>query len=213
MNKMYLRNWKLKPTPESSSIIPENISFPDRGIDVKIPGDIYMHLIDANLIDGPFFADNELGLTWIAQCAWEYTTDFDIEKTSNIDTLVFDGLDTIADIYLNGNYISQVENMFVRYSIAVNENLQPGTNSLNVIFRSPLRMALEKKTDIRQLPSARHKDRVFLRKAQYSFGWDWGPALPSMGIWKDVYLKQSQIEINHIELETNNTCIEDYTQL
>ena len=202
MNKIYLKKWRLQPTPQSSSKIPENISFPDRGLEVNIPGDIYMHLTDANLIDDPFYADNELRLAWIAECDWEYTTDVDIENTSNVDTIIFDGLDTIADIYLNENFIDQSNNMFIRHTFPVRDYLAPGTNTLKVIFRSPLKMALEKKTDIRQLPSARHKDRVFIRKAQYSFGWDWGPAYPSTGIWKDVYLKQSQIEINHIEFET-----------
>lgn len=202
MYKIHLKKWKFKPSSQSLSLIPENISFINPGIEVNVPGDIYMHLMDANLIDNPFYADNELRLEWIAQCNWEYTTEIEIEDTSQIDTLVFEGLDTIADIYLNGNYIQQTKNMFIRYSFAVTDYLQQGINTIKVIFHSPLIKAFEKKTDIVQLPSARHKDRVFIRKAQYSFGWDWGPAFPAMGIWKDAYLMKSQVEINHIKFET-----------
>lgn len=200
MNKLFLKKWKFKPSPHSYSLIPENISFPNHGIEVDVPGDIYMHLLDANLIDDPFHADNELRLGWIAQCDWEYTTE--IKDTAQHDTLVFEGLDTIADIYINGNFIEQTKNMFISYSFAVKDYLLKGINTIKIIFHSPLKKAFEMKTAIRQLPSARHKNRVFIRKAQYSFGWDWGPAYPAVGIWRDAYLKLDQLEITRVEFNT-----------
>ena len=201
MNVLYLNKWKIKPAAGSESLIPANISFTDDA-DAAIPGDIYMHLIEAGLIADPFYADNELKLAWIPQIDWEYTTDFNIEKQSDFDKLVFEGLDTIAELYFNDTLIGRTENMFVRHLFDIKKYLRLGKNIVRIILQSPLKKAAENKTDIRQLPSARHKDRVFIRKAQYSFGWDWGPAFPSSGIWKEVYLKKSHPEIDHIAFET-----------
>ncbi len=201
-NKIFLNHWTLKPSQSSQIIIPDNISFPKKGIKAKSPGDVYLDLLDAGLIPDPFYAENELRLQWVTQCNWEYETSFDIEKDDLFKALVFDGLDTFADIYLNNTLIGHSENMFVQYKFDVKQKLVQGKNHLKIIFNSSLQKAIELKTDIKQLPSARHPNRAFTRKAQYSFGWDWGPAFPSMGIWKDAYLQNDNIEINNLAFET-----------
>jgi len=201
-NKIFLTQWILKPAPKSLKNIPDDISFPEKGIKAKSPEDVYLALMDSNLIPDPFYADNELRLKWLAQCNWEYETTFDCTAANELTSLVFDGLDTFADIYLNNALLGHSENMFVRYVFDIRKNLLDGENHLRIFFYSPLQKAMELKTDIKQLPSARHPNRAFTRKAQYSFGWDWGPEFPAMGIWKDVYLQKDHVEIKNIGCET-----------
>ena len=197
--------WILKPAADTINKIPRDIKIPAQGVHAKIPGDIYLDLLNAGLINDPFYGDNELSLDWIANCNWEYETVFTYEDISRFTHLVFDGLDTIADIYLNGSLLGQSENMFLRYSFPVKKLVHHGNNILKVKFYSAIQKASELSSCIRQLPSARHPNRVFIRKAQYSFGWDWGPAFPGVGIWKNVYLqKDSQVKIISVGFETTS---------
>ncbi len=198
--------WILKPSIETFHSIPANVKIPDRGIPAIIPGDVYLDLHTAGLIADPFFGDNESSLFWIANCDWDYETTFIIEETSKFSHLVFDGLDTFADIYLNGSLLGHADNMFIRYSFEIMPLLRQGKNAIKVKFYSALKSAELLKSPIRQLPSARHPNRAFVRKAQYAFGWDWGPAFPGVGIWKNVYLQNAdRVKINHVAFETTLT--------
>jgi beta-mannosidase len=149
-------------------------------------------LLAAGIIKDPFFGENERSLKWIAECDWKYVLPFDSPTNlhdSEIVHLVFDGLDTVATVILNGTELGTTDNMFLQYRFPVSALLKSHDNLLEVIFKSPLEFVREHRKPLRQFPSARHADRVFLRKAQYSFGWDWGPEFPTMGIWRPVRLE------------------------
>ena len=100
MSKICLNKWKLRPASDSAAIVPDDISFPDF-IEAEVPGDVFLDLAGADLIVDPFYADNELKLGWIPQCDWVYFTDFKVEKISDFDFLQFEGLDTLAEVFLN----------------------------------------------------------------------------------------------------------------
>ncbi len=192
-NKFYLsESWALKPVRPST--LPEEFIWPIEGVAARIPGTVHTDLVNHNLIPDPFFADNEKRLQWIGACDWFYETMFDLPEhkpSSHTTYLVFEGLDTLAEIELNGESLARTDNMFRQYRFNVSEKLNPQQNHLRVIFRSPVRYGQEKLETNPLPPSPLNSERVYLRKAQYAFGWDWGPAFATMGIWRPVYLWQS----------------------
>ena len=161
-------------------------------IDCKAPCSMYGVLLEKGLIEDPFYGINELKYTSLSDkdCAFEseFFVDEDILSREHIE-LVFLGLDTICRIILNGKIIGNVKNMHRRYLYDVKEQLACGKNTLRLEFSSPteyFKMMNNKhfvQTNADTIPGAAH-----LRKAFYMSGWDWGPMLPDMGIFRPVYI-------------------------
>lgn len=155
-----------------------------------IPGTVHTDLLANKLIPDPYYRDNESKLQWIDKADWEYKTIFTVDKEilnkQNIE-LVFDGLDTYADVYLNGKLILRADNMFRGWTVNVKSYLKKKNNELLIRFWSA-----QNKVD--SIAKARlplvlpDNNRVFVRKAQFQFGWDWGPKFVGCGIWKTVKL-------------------------
>jgi beta-mannosidase len=107
-----------------------------------VPGGVHTDLLALDKIPDPFVADNELKVMWVAEKDWEYRRSFslnaDLLAEENI-SLVCDGLDTIADVYLNGMYLGHAENIFRRWEWDVKTLLQEGSNELCLTFGSPVR--------------------------------------------------------------------------
>ena len=174
-----------------------------------IPGTIHTDLFQNQLIPDPFFGANEKQLQWIENENWEYETHFILSeselKNQNID-LEFEGLDTYANVFLNGKVVLEANNMFRKWTISAKSHLKIGTNHLKVVFHSAVQKGKEEASKLSYiLPE---KERVFVRKAQYQFGWDWGPRFVTAGIWKKVQLKfwnSAKIEnIKYSQIELND---------
>lgn len=180
---------------------------------VTIPGTVHTDLFQNELIPDPFFGTNEKELQWIENESWEYETHFTISKAElknqNID-LEFEGLDTYATVYLNGKVVLEAENMFRKWIISAKSHLKIGTNHLKVVFHSAVQKGKEEAKKLSYtLPE---KERVFVRKAQYQFGWDWGPRFVTAGIWKPVELKfwnSAKIESVKYEQKVLNESVAD----
>mgnify|MGYP003582149765 FL=1 len=156
-----------------------------------VPGEVHTDLLNNKLIPDPFFRDNEKKLQWIEKKNWEYKTSFQVTPEAlkkNNAALVFDGLDTYATVYLNGKQILKANNMFRQWRVDVKKYLNPGTNKLVVVFLSAQNVVdlLAKKDLPFVIPD---NPRLYVRKAQYHFGWDWGPKFTTCGIWKEVRLE------------------------
>jgi beta-mannosidase len=169
-----------------------------------VPGTIHTDLLNNKLIEDPFYSDNELKMGWVSECDWIYQTKFDFKSsTSDNSDLVFKGLDTICEIYLNNVKLGGTDNMFLTYSYNVKNFLKPTNNMLKIIIKSPSRYASQQEKIYGKLPVALNSTRVYIRKAQYSFGWDWGPCFPTSGIWRKFYLKEwSDAKIGSIVFNT-----------
>ncbi len=156
----------------------------------SVPGSLVSDLENVGIIPNPFIGNNEPDAQWIADKLWSYRTFFNIEseilkKYDHIE-LVFEGIDTYASVYLNDTLIYQTDNMFIPHKIEVKKWIKKGKNQLKVVF-PPLVPLL--KTIANQLPyTLPEKERVFARKAQFHFGWDWGPKILNPAIFKPVYL-------------------------
>lgn len=185
-----------------------------------IPGTVHTDLFKNQLIPDPFFGNNEKQLQWIENENWEYETHFTISeselKNQNID-LEFEGLDTYATVFLNGKVVLEANNMFRKWTITAKSNLKIGSNHLKVVFHS----AVQKGKDAAKKLSYTlpEKERVFVRKAQYQFGWDWGPRFVTAGIWKKVQLKFwnsakiENIKYSQIELNDKKAILEFTTEI
>ena len=168
----------------------------------QVPGVVHTDLLRNNLIPDPFDRDNEFRLQWIGLTDWEYQTTFQVDSASlsheHID-LVFDGLDTFADVYLNEQAILHADNMFRRWRISAKPLLKPGPNTLRIVFHSAItKMIPYVKSLPYILPSIStynfgNEENIatapYTRKAPYQYGWDWGPRFMTEGIWQPVRLE------------------------
>ncbi len=171
-----------------------------------VPGGIHTDLMAIGRIPDPFVADNEKRVQWVAESDWTYRTSFtcaqkllDQEKVQ----LVCDGLDTLATVVLNGHDIGHPDNMFRQYQWEVKSSLNAkGANNLTITFSSPVKVAAARQA-VRPLPGVSQAlpGGPHLRKAPCQFGWDWGPQLPPIGIWKDIRLEgYSQARLADVHL-------------
>jgi len=182
--------------------IQENWSFRQAGtkewVSATVPGTVHTDLMDNGLIDNPYRSTNEPKLQWIEYEDWEYKTVFTPSKellANKVQELVFKGLDTYADVYLNEELILQADNMFLEWRVPVTGKLVDGPNTLRVKFYSAYNTGLElaKEWPVR-LPAdndkgVEYKTSVFTRKAPYHYGWDWGPRFATCGIWRPVFIE------------------------
>ncbi|OGS22939.1 MAG: hypothetical protein A2252_07620 [Elusimicrobia bacterium RIFOXYA2_FULL_39_19] len=162
----------------------------------SVPGCIHTDLAAAGKISDPFYGTNEKDLQWISGIDWDYKTRFDIAdknlfQKDRID-LLFEGIDTFAQISLNGKNLGRSDNMFHEYRFDVKSLLKEKNNILLINFKSPLKSSknLEKKYG-KLYASNGDISRVYARKAQYSYGWDWGPCFTTSGLYKGVSIEGS----------------------
>jgi beta-mannosidase len=157
----------------------------------KVPGTIHTDLFQNKLISDPFFGANEKQLQWIEETDWSYTTTFTISKNEvhyENCFIQFDGLDTYAEVFLNGTKILSANNMFRTWKVDVKKLLKVGEHNLLYIhFTSAVKKGKEEAKKLSYtLPG---DEKVFTRKAQYQYGWDWGPRFVTSGIYKKVSLQ------------------------
>ena len=149
-------------------------------------------LANGNIPD-PFTEDNELKVQWVAESDWEYRRSFTLSSEVLAEErvyLVCDGLDTLANVSLNGHFLGHTENMFRQYHWEVKSLLKPGENEISITFESPIRYITPRHEARPMLGvSQAIPGGPYLRKAPCQFGWDWGPQLPPIGIWKDIRLE------------------------
>lgn len=168
-----------------------------------VPGVVHTDLMANGLLEDPFVGMNERAAQWVDKEDWEYVTSFDVPpavyERENI-RLVFEGLDTYADVYLNSQKVVVAKNMFRTWQVEVKRLLKPEGNELRVYLHSPVKIDLPKCLALDFAYPAvndqsenggllNRKISVFARKAGYHYGWDWGPRLVTSGIWRPVVLE------------------------
>lgn len=173
-----------------------------------VPGSVYTDLLRNHRIPDPYWKDNEDGVCARMEDDYEYACTFLESQTDGYSDvyLKFDGLDTVADIYLNDGYVGHAENMHRNWEWSVKHLLREGENHLQVIFRSPLKYiakAYKKYGNIGNDDT--FEGFMHLRKAHYMFGWDWGAHLPDAGIFRPVWLcKEEGGRINSVYIRQSH---------
>lgn len=169
--------------------------------DAKVPGTVHQDLLNHNRIPNPFYGMNEEAVQWVENEDWMYRTSFVVDEqqlSRDAAVLEMDGLDTYADVFLNGALILRSDNMFVGHKVQVKPVLRKGVNQLLVRFRSPVKEVLPQlQTNGFDYPASNDhspwRTSVYTRKAPYSYGWDWGIRLATCGIWRPVRLVFSDV--------------------
>ncbi len=161
-----------------------------RSFPATVPGTVHTDLLAAGRIPDPFLGVNETQVQWVAERDWAWSRSFHVPDELLVRgrvELVFEGIDTVATVLLNGEEIARSDNMYIPLRVDVKGVLCAGENRLEVRIDSPQRVRRERAAEEGlNLPEAFDQAAAYLRKAPYSFGWDWGPALPTSGIWKPV---------------------------
>lgn len=182
------------------AVLHQNWSFRKTGdakwLPAQVPGNNFSDLLREGVIPDPFFRAHEKELQWIEQEGWEYRTAFDLDASFlalKAHYLVFKGLDTYADVFVNGQLLLSAENMFLEYEANVTSLLKAGSNEITIHFRSPIKEVQEHARAVGfTYPAgndhAEEKLSVFTRKAPYHYGWDWGPRFVTSGVWRSVEL-------------------------
>ena len=167
-----------------------------------VPGTVHTDLMANDIIEDPFFRLNERAVQWVDKEDWMYETTFTAtssEVRAENQQIVFKGLDTYADVYLNHERILNADNMHRTWVCNVKGILKEGENLLEVYFNSPIKVDLPK-YDLYDYTFNTGPDQsqnggifnktlsIFARKAGYHYGWDWGPRLVTSGIWRDIDL-------------------------
>jgi len=184
-------NWKFKNAKEN------------KWLTATVPGTVHLDLMNNKIIPDPYKDENEKKVQWVENEDWDYQTSFTVSSkelgNQNID-LVFNGLDTFSEIYLNGKLLQSTDNMFRKWTIPVKQNLKVGENILQIKFKSAVHIGKELAKNVHfTIPES---PRSYVRKAQYQFGWDWGPRLVTAGIWKDVQLNfWNQAKLENVKIE------------
>jgi beta-mannosidase len=177
----------------------------DQWYSAKVPGEVHSDLINNSLIKDPFIGNNERDLQWISETNWEYRTTFNVDKASlNKEhiQLTFNGLDTYADVFLNETLILKANNAFRIYNLDIKPYVKV-KNNLRILFHKPSSVEEIKKAELNyELPEG---NRIFTRKAQFQYGWDWGPKMNTSGIWKTIELNAwNGLNIDDTYIKLNN---------
>jgi len=185
-------NWEFREYPLSARRMRDLDSADWR--QTSVPCSVFGSLIKSGQIKQNEIDTNPEDFSWVSEKPWIYRKFFDVPqellRCDRVD-LVFDGLDTIAGIWLNNRLIGRTNNMFIPFRFDVTAFLKPQNNSLMVKFEPAVQYAkrlMGRYTSFSE-SDFRNPYRVYIRKAQYQFGWDFCPALPGCGIWRPVRLE------------------------
>lgn len=207
------QGWQLKARDQQLPLA-DDFALTSGWIPAQVPGTIHQALLAAGKIADPFYGCNENDLQWIGETDWLYRCTFvipaELFAQEHVD-LCFDGLDTHATVWLNGQEILQSVNMFVPERLGVKALLRSGTNELQICFRSAFAEGKTLEAEHGKLHVWNgDASRVYVRKAQYHYGWDWGPTLLTAGPWRAVRLEAYHSRI--ADLHCPSTVREDLQQ-
>ena len=154
-------------------------------VEATVPGCVHTDFINAGILGDIYYRDNAETCKFIENNDYTYEKTFTVDKVYKNAYVEFDGLDTYCDVYLNNVKIGEGNNMFLEYAFCVDGIIKEGENTLTVKFRSPV---LEVRTRAGELKACFTKERVFTRRIQCTYGWDWVGRFVTMGIYRDVRL-------------------------
>ncbi|MDQ0585339.1 glycoside hydrolase family 2 protein [Streptomyces rishiriensis] len=152
----------------------------------QVPGCVHTDLLTAGVIPDPLIGANEHEVAWVGRRAWLYTRRLDLPPSAHERTdLVFEGLDTAAEIAVDGEVLGRTRNMHRPYRFDVSGR----SGELSVRFASAYTEAAAVSKLVGERPNVYPEPSQYIRKMASSFGWDWGPTVVTAGIWKPVRLE------------------------
>lgn len=207
------KGWTFRLLPESTQAAAHPEAAPWRA--ATVPGTVHTDLFAHKAIPDPYVGAPEAGLQWIGLADWEYRTTFDAPRGAvgkARSDLVFAGLDTFAEVWLNDEKILAADNAFRTWRVAVQGKLRDRGNALRIVFRSPIATMLPRVQAMPHKIAGNYpspygdepKDAMtgnFVRKPGYHYGWDWGPRYVTAGISQPVVLQSwDAVRIDDLQL-------------
>lgn len=217
--------WKLKYFPQSNNIVmtPRQAEVVDGYvIDAMVPGNVELDLLAAGVIEDPMIGNNVYDLRKYEGYQWCYSRSFVSPETTECQRVVltFEGLDTFAEIYVNGKHAGSTDNMLISHSFDITGLLnKAGTNELDVIIRSSVLEVQKYALGVLSIGNFANEESTYARRAPHTYGWDIMPRLVSAGIWRGVMLKvENQVRIEDTnwitaEIDKENKTAQLYLQL
>ncbi|MBQ5947340.1 glycoside hydrolase family 2 protein [Massilia sp. ST3] len=195
------QGWSFRLLPENAQAAAHPEAAP--WLPATVPGTVHTDLFANKLVPDPYVGAPEAGLQWIGLADWEYRTRFDAPRAaldSARSDLVFEGLDTFAEVWLNGEKLLESDNAFRTWRVKVEGRLRARGNELRIVLRSPIAKLLPRVQAMPHKLAGNYpspygdepKEAMtgnFARKPGYHYGWDWGPRYVTTGIWKRVVLQ------------------------
>ncbi|HLT61585.1 MAG TPA: glycoside hydrolase family 2 protein, partial [Microlunatus sp.] len=166
-----------------------------RELPATVPGEVYADLLAAGEIPDPFDGDNESLLSWIGRTPWRYRTTFGFDAArvaGRRHELVAEGLDTVAVVRLNGTEVGRTANQHRGYRFDVTSVIRDGANELEIDFEPPVDAAERLEAELGPRPHGYPHPYNAIRKAASSYGWDWGPDLAGVGVWRPIGIESWQ---------------------
>jgi len=168
----------------------------DKTVPIRIPGDNYKALLEAEMIPHPYERLNELDVQWVGKEDWIFSRSFNVDKDILSEKEIFlhiDSLDTIAEIKINNITVERSDNMFIRIRCNITKFLVECENEIKIFFTSAEKIAEERSKNLpyeipHTLSPVHSKYRNLVRKVQCHSGWDWGPCMMVTGIYGKVYI-------------------------
>lgn len=195
-------------------------------LSARVPGTVHTDLIANSVIPDPFKKSNESKVEWVIKKEWWYRKEFNLPQNiakNQVVELIFEGLDTFASVWLNGQKIGDTHNMFTPFRFEVTKIVRKGSNQVAIRFKSACEVGAELEAKFGGKYGSLHADnfsaRPYLRKAAYSFGWDWGPSLPTAGIWKTAKIlvyeaaRLGYVAFMPVEVSVKNAKVEAVAQV
>ncbi|MBW5446479.1 glycoside hydrolase family 2 protein [Cohnella sp. CFH 77786] len=200
------RDWKLQSF-DSKDKIPDDVHRPDYDdagwLETQVPGDVHSTLLAHGVVKDPYYSTNDQACRWIERKTWVYRMEFDLpgDPEDAAVILKLDGLDTLAEIFVNGESVAVSENMFVPVFADLTGKLKPQGN-VAVIRFDPV-VAYAASQDVSRFWSKVNYERIWLRKCACNFSWDWGPRIVTAGIWREAWLQiVPKARIDHLFMKT-----------
>ena len=182
-----------------------------RSLDTRVPGTLLQTLLEHRLIPDPFDGMNEYAVCEQTRQTFSMERAFTVseeELRCACADLVFEGVDTEAVLFVNGQQAAVFSNMHRTWRIPVRGLLHAGENSLRVVFTSALEAVARDAAENPDITYDGGSELVWtggIRKAHYMFGWDWGPRLPDAGLWRPVYLECYDLRIENLRVHQEHS--------
>jgi beta-mannosidase len=207
--------WHIRPTtppkPPRKEDLGQNIN--PNGYDLQLPNSAMNVLVENKAVPDPFFKDNEAKLQWLERTDWIWENRFDVSKEVlklEKNELILRGIDTYADIYLNDSLILKTDNAFLEWRVEVKKYLKTKENVLKILFSNPIGIEKKKNDDAPvDYPDVYNTKRMFTRKPQFHYGWDWGPRFLTCGLrevellgWEGFKIEETLIKQTHLDKDS-----------
>ena len=179
-------------------------------IPATVPGCVHTDLLAAKKIPDPFYRDNEKQVYWVGETGWVYRRTFTVDPATLEKSRVLlrcEGLDTLATVKVNGVEVGRADNMFRLWEFDVKAALKAGENEIGITFDSvlPTIAAGQKRQSLHTWGGLLGKGSGWVRKAPYMFGWDWGPALLTCGIWRDISIVAFDARLGDVAIRQDHS--------